>query len=217
MAEANHNTLIARAARNTLRPIGCIQKGQTRTWLDDHQWWVTVVEFQPSAWSKGTYLNVGACWLWYPKDYLSFDDGYRVDSFTSAENLEDFERVVEDVVARARQEVLHFRERFSTLHAVAEYLKSKEIRSIDIWGHYHAGVSSGLAGRQSESERRFRSALAVEERDVEWVHNLKTECDRLLSLVNEPPAFRNYISSVVAVNRAAFKLKPATEVAFHEF
>ena len=217
MTEANHNTLIARTARATLRPIGCIQKGRSRTWLDDHQWWVTVVEFQPSAWSKGTYLNVGACWLWYAKDYLSFDDGYRVDSFTSAENLEGFESAVEDVAARARQEVLHFRQRFATLHAVAEHLKSKETRSIDIWGHYHAGVSSGLAGWQSESVRHFRAALAAGERDVEWVHNLKKECDHLLLLVNDPPAFQSYISSVVAASRAALKLKPVTEVVFHEF
>lgn len=216
MAEVNHNTLITRAARTTLRPIGCIQKGQSRTWLDDHHWWVTVVEFQPSAWSKGTYLNVGACWLWYTKGYLSFDDGYRADSFTSAKNLDGFESAVEGVAAQAKQEVLHFRQRFATLHAVAEHLKSKETRAVDIWGHYHAGVSSGLAGWQSESERRLRAALAAEERDVEWVHNLKTECDRLLRLVNDAPAFRNHISSVVAASRAALKLKPVTEFAFHE-
>lgn len=161
-------------------------------------------------------MNVGVCWLWYTKDYLSFDDGYRIDSFTSAENLEGFESAVEGVAAQAKQEVLHFRQRFPTLHAAAEHLKSKETHSVDIWGHYHAGVSSGLAGWQSESERSLRAVLAAEEKDTEWVHNLKKECDHLLCLVNDAPAFRNYISSVVAASRAALKLKPAKEVAFHE-
>ena len=216
VTEADHNTLIARAARAALRPIGCIQKGRSRIWLDDHHWWVTVVEFQPSSWSKGTYLNVGACWLWHIKDYLSFDEGYRVDSFTSAENLERFESAVDGVAARAKQEVLYFRQRFPTLRAVAEDLKSKETRSVDIWGHYHAGVSCGLAGWSLESERRLRAALAVEERDTEWVHNLKAECGRLLPLVNNAQAFRGHISDVVAASRASLKLKPAAESAFNE-
>ena len=214
MAEVNHNTLIAQAARTALRPVGCIQKGRSRIWLDDHHWWVTVVEFQPYGWSKGTYLNVGACWLWYTKDFLSFDDGYRVDSFTSGEDLEAFESAVEGVAARAKQEVLHFRQRFAALPAVAEHLNSKETRPSDVRSHYHAGVSAGLVGRQAESERRLRAVLAAEERDVEWVNNLKTECDRLLHLVNDAPAFRNHISSVVAASRAALKLKPCTDVAF---
>jgi phytoene/squalene synthetase len=46
---------------------------------------------------------------------LSFDDGYRVDSFTSGEDLEAFESAVEGVAARAKQEVLHFRQRFAAL------------------------------------------------------------------------------------------------------
>jgi hypothetical protein len=174
-----------------------------------------VVEFQPSAWSKGTYLNVGACWLWYTKDYLSFDEGYRVDSFASAENLESFESFVEGVAARARHEVLDFRQRFPTLLAVAEHLRSKEMRSVDIWGHYHAGVACGLAGWSSDAGRGLRAALAVEERDAEWVYNLKTECQRLLPLVNDTSAFRNHVSDVVTASRAALKLKPAIEVAFN--
>lgn len=58
-----------------MRPIGCVQKGRSRTWLDDHGWWVGVVEFQPHAWARGSFLNVGAAWLWYEQDFWSFDDG----------------------------------------------------------------------------------------------------------------------------------------------
>jgi hypothetical protein len=216
LTKLDHNILINQAVRSALRPIGCTQKGRSRTWLDDHHWWVTVIEFQPSSWSKGTYLNVGACWLWNTKDYLSFDDGYRVDSFVSAENLESFESAVEAIAARAREEVLQFRHRFPTVRTVAGYLKSKETRSEDIWSHYHAGVSCGLAGWSSESERRLRAALAVEERDAEWVHNLKAECGRLLPLVSNAPAFRSHVLDVISASREALKLKPATEFAFDE-
>jgi hypothetical protein len=42
------------------------QKGRSRLWYDDHQWRAYLIEFQPSAWSKGTYCNVGLMWLWDP-------------------------------------------------------------------------------------------------------------------------------------------------------
>jgi len=73
VAETNHNQLITRAARAELPPIGCIEKGRSRIWLDDQRWWVTVVEFQPSGRSKGSCLNVGACWLWHAKDHFTFE------------------------------------------------------------------------------------------------------------------------------------------------
>src|SRR5256885_11111558 len=61
MAEADpHSKLITAAAREILRPLGLFQKGRSRVWLDDQGWWLGVVEFQPSDWSKGSYLNVGA-------------------------------------------------------------------------------------------------------------------------------------------------------------
>jgi hypothetical protein len=53
-----HDRIIADAAKAALGPLGFKRKGRSRTWLADHGWWLTVVEFQPSAWSKGSYLNV---------------------------------------------------------------------------------------------------------------------------------------------------------------
>jgi hypothetical protein len=80
-ASTNHNRLIGQAAKLILAPIGCKQKGRSRLWFDDHLWWVGVIEFQPSSWGKGSYLNVGAMWLWKAKSHWSFDDGYRIESF----------------------------------------------------------------------------------------------------------------------------------------
>jgi hypothetical protein len=71
-------------------------------------------------------------------------------------------------------------------------------------------------GWSSDSERRLRAAIEVEERDAEWVHNLKAECGRLLPLVNDALAFRAYVSGVVSASRAMLKLKPLEEDAFNE-
>lgn len=81
MSAIDHNRLIRDAAKRHLSLLGVQQRGRSRTWIDDRGWWLITVEFQPSSWSRGTYLNVGATWLWYFKNYLSFDLGYRIEGF----------------------------------------------------------------------------------------------------------------------------------------
>src|SRR6202000_1719294 len=38
-------------------PLGLERRGRSRTWIDDQRWYAIVVEFQPSGFSKGSYLN----------------------------------------------------------------------------------------------------------------------------------------------------------------
>ena len=55
----DHNRVIDAEARQALKPLGLYRKGKSRVWYDDHGWWLIQVEFQPSAWFRGSYLNVG--------------------------------------------------------------------------------------------------------------------------------------------------------------
>jgi hypothetical protein len=133
MKPPDHNRLLISAAKAELLPIGCAQKGRSRTWLDDHEWWVGVVEFQPSAWSKGSYLNVGVCWLWYEKDYYSFDaalgaHGSRVESFHEFDGTDAFASSARVLSQRARDEVLALREQLSSLRRTSKFLDQKGLR-----------------------------------------------------------------------------------------
>jgi hypothetical protein len=75
MAQTNeHGRIIAAAAKAALLPLGCKRKGQSRLWYSDQRFWVITVEFQPSGWSKGCYLNVGVKWLWNLGRGLDFSD-----------------------------------------------------------------------------------------------------------------------------------------------
>jgi hypothetical protein len=47
--------VITAEARHVLKPLGLVRRGNSRVWIDDHGWWTIQVEFQPSAWSKGSY------------------------------------------------------------------------------------------------------------------------------------------------------------------
>lgn len=87
--EINHNKIINQAAREILKPNGLFQKGQSRVWIDDNGWFLIIVEFQPSSYDKGSYLNVSVHYLWGNKDYLSFDYGHRVNKFVAYDGDEN--------------------------------------------------------------------------------------------------------------------------------
>src|SRR5215469_14337393 len=112
---------IAEAARQALAPLGVTRKGRSRTWLDDHGWWLGIVEFQPSNWGAGTYLNVGLMFLWQPADYFAFEVGYRVDSFSRADDADTFHQAIQAKAGKARDEVLSLREHFASVHAVIQH------------------------------------------------------------------------------------------------
>lgn len=49
--------LLTQAARDVLRPLGLKQHGSSRIWLDDHDWWLVVMQFQPATSIQGSYLK----------------------------------------------------------------------------------------------------------------------------------------------------------------
>lgn len=63
-----HSRIIASAAKAALEPIGFRQKGRSRLCLADHGYWLNLVEFTPSRWSKSVSLLNAAHWLWVGAD-----------------------------------------------------------------------------------------------------------------------------------------------------
>src|SRR2546430_15905825 len=154
--------LLTRAARETLHPLGLRQRGRSRTWIDDRSWWLIVVEFQPSSWGLGSYLNVGVNWLWWAKDHISFDEGYRVRWATNPVRLDDTARHTADylayrtdeqfaseirgVCAVAVQRVNQLRERFVDIDAVARHLNANTADDDRCWRAHHPRIPPGPAG-----------------------------------------------------------------------
>jgi hypothetical protein len=175
-----HTKLLNAAAREVLRPLGVVQKGRSRTWLDDHGWWLGVIEFQPSSWSRGSYLNVGVNWLWDPKDYLSFDFGHRIDipgegQYIEYENEEQFSPLARKLAMVAAEQVRHYRDVFPTLEAAAATLRRTEpddvLRSLD------AGIALGLAGDGTAARSMFSRYVGwfKSDEESEW----RTEVDEV--------------------------------------
>lgn len=204
MTTLPHARLIQAAAKAVLKPLGCVQKGRSRTWLDDQSFWVGVVEFQPSSWGRGSYLNVGACWLWQEKDYLSFDAGaYRVESFTSYKNDEQFASVAQHLAERASEEVQKLRQCFPTPSRVCAELAKSPLRSIH--DHYHLAVSSGLAGHLDQSAQSFADVVShAEERP--WSVEIKRRAAELKRCLELGSGFEEEVMDTIRRTRVLLKL-----------
>jgi len=205
-AVSDYNRLIEKAARARLAPIACIQQGRSRTWLDDHGWWVGVIDFHPSSWSKGTYLNVGACWLWDGDDHFSFDYGYRVQGFQAYEDDDQFTPIANRVATKAEAAVKRLRRKFPTVRAVAWRLRLK--LSMGVWDHYHVAIANGLAGKVRVARRHFELLSQPDEDRRDWVCDLKARAEVLSRALSDPSHFESEVRNMVAASRQLVGLPP---------
>lgn len=201
----NHNKILAAAARQALEPLGLKRKGASRIWIDDHGWWVIQVEFQPSASSKGSYLNVGVSWLLYEKGHLTFDVGYRIDTpFIAFESEGQFASTVGELTKRADQEVIKLRRQFSSLQMAASYYHQDKDLS-DPWEAYSAAVIFGLAGKVAESRTLFHQ-IAQGDRVYDYQKGLVHRAADLQELLDNPVQFKQSVVGIVHRARSAANL-----------
>jgi hypothetical protein len=202
--EEVHSKLLTGAARKVLRPAGFTQKGRSRTWLDDRSWWVGVVEFQPSSWSKGSYLNIGVMWLWPEKNYISFDVGGRENEFIEYTDEMQFKPVAEIFASTAFEKAMKYRDKFSTVALAADYLSQRPDSGRP---QYNAGVACGLAGYSGRANDLFQAVCALEA-DTDWMRELHRDCQELISLLKSPSEFMKRIEKNINSTRANLKLEP---------
>ncbi|WFU06271.1 hypothetical protein QA648_24460 (plasmid) [Rhizobium sp. CB3171] len=201
--DVDHNRMIALIAEKRLPELGLVRKGKSRLWYKDNGWWISLVEFQPSGWDRGTHLNVGMTWLWNAKGYFSYDQGGRLGSFTKAGNTELFTEEVEKLVAFAVAEISAFRRRFSSIEAVAADLARSE--KISIWDHFHAGVSAGLVKDKSASCAEFDKVMSASAH-APWVRELQLKAENFSKAVMFQEDFQSAIEREIAKARNLLKL-----------
>jgi hypothetical protein len=203
--KSEHNEIIARAAKTYLAPLGCERRGRSRIWLSDQRAWAIMVEFQPSSFSKGSYLNVAPCWLWHPDRLLSFGYGpSRVNGFISFETVEQFEPEAEALAQQAAQAVLCIRNEFDTASAIATKLATAA-QDYTCWRAYDAAVANGLIGETQTSLRLFEQIVSSES-DVAWLTNLQNLSADLARRLSDSRAFRQRIFAIMSKTRAKNKL-----------
>jgi hypothetical protein len=216
MAKQNeHGKLIAAAAKAALLPLGCRRKGQSRCWFSDERFWCIFIEFQPSGWSKGSYLNAAATWLWHTHPFWTFDgtyhpprNGYRVPGagFIDFQSAEQFTPLIAEMAALAAREVIALREKFKSFDLIYEHLLGRAVR--DGIPVYHAAVAAGLVGDITSARQLFR-------RLEEWCTDgyghqlqLKANSAELAQLIEEPARFRAAVLANIENRRRCLCLPP---------
>ena len=206
-----HDRLIADAAKAVLRPLGFQRKGRSRLWFADHSWWLAVVEFQPSSWSKGSYLNVAAHWLWTDIGTISFDFGGRVEGFEEYSSDEQFATAAARLAVTAAEEAQRLTTMFSSLSATAKVLltdarsQTRPASGHPGWTAYNAGVAAGLVGRTDDATEMFGSVLDGPTDPTSVLHRA---ADHTSKLASDPTQLRREVVSIIQHQRDTLRLPP---------
>ena len=205
----DHNAILKAAAQAALTPLGLRQVGRSRSWRDDRGWYLINVEFQPSSGAKGSYLNVGAMWLWYEKEYESFDYGYRVAPFEPAD--EAWPERAHRLSALAAQRVLDLRRELGDIRSTARLLQKR--KPLVSWHLFHAAMATGLAGDR-RTARTLMNRLLEAEVKRDWERAMQTAMRGYRDLLARPDAYRARVTEVVRRRRLSLGLPEATALPF---
>ena len=137
--------LIKKAAKEILAPHGVYQKGQSRLWLDDNGWFLTVVEFLPMR-GPGSALNTGVNFLWTPKDYISFDLYERENDFAEYKGNEvKFYKNMRRICGKALDKVLYYK-KFQDMTFAKNAILAYEAPMEATWGRCDKAMFCFLNG-----------------------------------------------------------------------
>ncbi|WP_199560142.1 hypothetical protein [Sphingomonas psychrotolerans] len=202
-----HDKLIAAAAKEILGPTGFNRKGRSRIWIKDHGWWLSVVEFQPSSWAKGSHLNVAAHWLWIEQDHLSFDHGGRVEPFVEYTSDAQFQFEATRFAEAAAEKSVELERTFNSIEAAAAVLAVKERelpeQARGSWSAYHAGMAAGLSGGTADAAGLFNSI-----RDA----RVRLAVARVNNSLADPDEFRRTTDVLIAEHRKALGFEPVSSM-----
>ncbi|MER5521632.1 hypothetical protein [Streptomyces sp. NPDC002763] len=194
--------IITSAARESLKPLGLAQCGRSRLWIDDHEWWLGVVEFTPSR-TAGSGLCVGAMWLWHDVDHLAFDaDAVR----TGSQPFRTEDQFTPLALGRSRQ-VTALREKFPDLQNVARYLTSGPVRRGFLWDSFDAGIAAALAG-DPDSAREHLGRVLREDPLAPWMAEAQEKARELHAIAPDRDAVTAWVIRAVDSCRNKLGLVP---------
>jgi hypothetical protein len=208
----DHNKILKQIALKVLKPYGIIQKGSSRLFIDDHGWYLILIEFQPSGWGKGTYLNIGIHFNWYLDEHFSFTIGDRENNFIEFIDKEQFSEKANELCQNTIKKVLYYRNELKSINEIEKKLDKifKNSGSADFWKNYHKGIISGLAGNINNLNRYFDKILKpVYPDSTEWFNNFKIYVSELKNIANVDK--NKFKERIIHIIREARKLKKLNE------
>ncbi|MFX1398250.1 MAG: hypothetical protein ACFFAS_14550 [Promethearchaeota archaeon] len=215
MTQQPHQKIILDLSRTHLRPIGLVQLGRSRTWLDDHGWWTTVVEFQPSSFRKGTYLNAGVNFHWYPQHFLSYDLSYRAPGFVEYDNDNQFEKGVRKYVDIALEKIEYYRKGLSDLKSASSFILKRTKGSWGFsWTTYHRANAYAISMKARKARSELMKIIKGEAQ-YKWSKELQERAKLLHCFL--PENLDKYINKLREYIVIARQLKKLPKMALNFF
>ncbi|MET8716472.1 hypothetical protein ABZV52_25285 [Streptomyces sp. NPDC004735] len=197
--------IITSAARDSLKPLGLAQRGRSRLWIDDHGWWLGVVEFTPPR-MAGSGLYVGAMWLWHDVDHLAFHvDAIRVGSELFRTEAQ-FTPLALELSRQAAANVTALREKFPALPDVARYLTSKPVRGGSLWDSFDSGIAAALVSDPDTARDRFERVLR-EDAPAPWMVDAQEKARELHAIAADRDAVTAWVTRAVVSCRSKLGLE----------
>lgn len=208
MPMERQDKIIKIAAKEILSPLGIFQVGQSKIWIDDNGWFLILIEFQPSDWSKGAYLNVGINFLWTKKEYLSFDFGYRENDHVEYTKNDDlFYKEMLKLAEKAKEIIMLYRQFQNFPHARQAMGDSTQISSP--WKEWHIAMMCFLTGDNATGERHFNQFIESGFRSsLEWYRIFsKEQADVFLPIIKQPIMLKRQVLETIKYQRSFFRKK----------
>lgn len=194
--------IITSAARESLKPLGVAQRGRSRVWIDDHGWWLGVVEFTAPR-VAGSGLSVGAMWLWHDVDHLAFHtDVIRVGS-ERFRTEHQFAPLALELGRQAAAHVTALRETFPALPNVARYLAARPVRRGFLWDSFDVGIAAALTGDPAMARDHLERVLG-EDPLAPWMVQAHDKARELHAIAHDRDAVTAWV--VRAVDSCRTKL-----------
>jgi len=156
-------------------------------------------------------------WLWIEKDYVSFDEGHRVESLVKFEDSIQFENEAARLANCAREEVHRYRQLFPNIESVSEFYLGKPAINRGHWQNFHAGIACAISGKPTEAIRFFDQFLDEKNNRTDWLITAQAEAERLKALVENTLEFRQVLTKRVQNTRKLQKLSNVDEINFDDF
>lgn len=209
--ESGHGKAIAAAAGLILSPLGFTRRGRSRIWIADEGFWFATVEFQPSGFAKGSYLNLAASWLWSLRDHdhIAFDHFERLEPYADLEGSSPLGDEIRPLTICLVPAIQSLRDRFRSLPSVDDHLarRAREDRA-SLHDHCHAAISAGLVGDAGRSRAAFDKVASHEAR-AEWEFVLQARMAELALRLDPISDFAGVISSRIESARTQMRMTPA--------
>lgn len=201
--QIDHNKLLKKIAKEQLKAYGIFQKGQSRIFLYDKVWYTIVIEFQPSSWSKGTYLNIGVDFNFYPRDYFAFGYGYRETGFEEFKDEEQFAKLVNDLCDLTIKRVQELESKFQDIWTALK-TADKE-KGNDTWRIYEVAVLNALTLNFDKAEKQFKK-VSKEKCEYDWEIERKSTAEEFLNWIQDKSTFLDNIKKLIHKTRELKRL-----------